>query len=174
MCLLDLISIRTHQVIRELAVFLKPTHTCFPESPEHWWINWDRVEPETLYCQIQRNYHCCCSVVSDSVTPWIAALQASLSSTISWSLLRLMSIESVINEPSNHLILSPPSPPALSLSQHQGLFHWIDSPQQVAKLWEVQLCLSVMKTFQNWLWLCSHLSGTMSQSILFNGWIIYQ
>ena len=102
MCLLDLISIRTHQVIRELAVFLKPTHTCFPESPEHWWINWDRVEPETLYCQIQRNYHCCCSVVSDSVTPWIAALQASLSSTISWSLLRLMSIESVM--PSNHLI----------------------------------------------------------------------
>ena len=106
MCLLDLISIRTHQVIRELAVFLKPTHTCFPESPEHWWINWDRVEPETLYCQIQRNYHCCCSVVSDSVTPWIAALQASLSSTISWSLLRLMSIESVM--PSNHLILCHP------------------------------------------------------------------
>ena len=37
------------------------------------------------------------------VTPWTAAHQASLSSTISWSLLKLMSIESMT--PSNHLIL---------------------------------------------------------------------
>ena len=54
------------------------------------------------------------------VTPRTAARQASLSITNSQSLLRLMSIESVM--PSSHLILSPPSPPALSLSQHQGLF----------------------------------------------------
>ena len=39
-------------------------------------------------------------------TPWTAALQASLSITNSWSLLKLMSIESVI--PSNHLILCCP------------------------------------------------------------------
>ena len=37
------------------------------------------------------------------VTSWTAACQASLSFTISWSLLKLMSIESVM--PSNHLIL---------------------------------------------------------------------
>ena len=37
------------------------------------------------------------------VTPWTAAHQASLSLTNYWSLLKLMSIESVI--PSNHLIL---------------------------------------------------------------------
>ena len=36
-------------------------------------------------------------------TLWTAACQASLSFTVSWSLLRLMSIESVM--PSNHLIL---------------------------------------------------------------------
>ena len=36
-------------------------------------------------------------------TPWTATRQASLSLTISWSLLRLMSIELVM--PSNHLIL---------------------------------------------------------------------
>ena len=36
-------------------------------------------------------------------TPWIGALMASLSFTISWSLLELMSIKSVM--PSNHLIL---------------------------------------------------------------------
>ena len=40
------------------------------------------------------------------VTPWTAACQASLSFTISWSLLKLMSIESVM--PSNHLILCRP------------------------------------------------------------------
>ena len=39
-------------------------------------------------------------------TPWTAALQASLSFTVSWSLLKLMSIESVM--PSNHLILCLP------------------------------------------------------------------
>ena len=42
-------------------------------------------------------------VVSDSATPRTAALQASLSFTISQSLLRLMSIELVM--PSNHLIV---------------------------------------------------------------------
>ena len=40
------------------------------------------------------------------VTPWTAALQASLSFTTSWSLLKLMSSESVM--PSNHLILCCP------------------------------------------------------------------
>ena len=40
------------------------------------------------------------------MTPWTAACQASRSITNSWSLLKLMSIESVI--PSNHLILCHP------------------------------------------------------------------
>ena len=46
-------------------------------------------------------------------TPWTAARQASLSITNSWSLLKLMSIESVM--PSNHLILCCPRllPPSL-------------------------------------------------------------
>ena len=39
-------------------------------------------------------------------TPWTAAHQTSLSITNSWSLLKLMSIESVM--PSNHLILCHP------------------------------------------------------------------
>ena len=54
-------------------------------------------------------------------TPWTAACQVSLSSTVSWSLLKPMSIELVM--PFNHLIFChPPSPPALNLSQHQDLF----------------------------------------------------
>ena len=40
------------------------------------------------------------------MTPWTAARQASLTVTISWSLLKLMSIESVM--PSNHLIIGCP------------------------------------------------------------------
>ena len=45
-------------------------------------------------------------VVSESVTSWAAAHQASLFITNSWSLFKLMSIESVM--PSNHLILCHP------------------------------------------------------------------
>ena len=46
------------------------------------------------------------SVMSNSVTPWTTAHQASLSITSSQSLPKLMSIESVM--PSNHLILCHP------------------------------------------------------------------
>ena len=46
------------------------------------------------------------SVMSNSVTPWTVAHQASLSFNISHSLLKLMSIVSVM--PSNHLILCRP------------------------------------------------------------------
>ena len=42
------------------------------------------------------------------MTPWTVACQASLSFIISWSLLKLMSTESVM--PSNHLILYHPLP----------------------------------------------------------------
>ena len=37
--------------------------------------------------------------------------------------------------------LSSPSPPAFSLSQHQGLFRWVSSLHQVAKGWDFQLPL---------------------------------
>ena len=35
--------------------------------------------------------------------------------------------------------MSSPSPPALNLSQHQGLFQWVSSSHQVAKVLEFQL-----------------------------------
>ena len=38
--------------------------------------------------------------------------------------------------------LSSPSPPALNLSQHQGLFKWVSSSHQVAKVLEFQLQIS--------------------------------
>ena len=70
-------------------------------------------------------------------TPWTAALQSSLSFTISQSSLKLMSIESVMpSKPS--CPLSPSTPPALNLSQHQSLFQWVGSSYQVAKVLKLQ------------------------------------
>ena len=65
-------------------------------------------------------------------TPWTAAHQASLPITNSESLLKLMSIESVM--PSNHLTFSSPSPLIFNLSQHQGLFQWVSCLHQVARV----------------------------------------
>ena len=65
-------------------------------------------------------------------TPWTAARQASLSITNSRSLLKFLSIQSVML--SNHLILSSPSPPAFNLFQHQGLFQRASSNQSVLGL----------------------------------------
>jgi len=64
------------------------------------------------------------SVVSDSLRPHEAAHQASLSITNSWSLPKLMSIESVM--PSSHLILCrpllllPPIPPSIRVFSHKS------------------------------------------------------
>ena len=70
-------------------------------------------------------------------TPWITACQASLSITNSRSSPKLMCIESVM--PSSHLIpLLSPSPPAPNPSQHQGLFQWVNSSHEVAKVLEFQ------------------------------------
>ena len=60
------------------------------------------------------------------VTPWIAARQASLSITNSWSSLRLTSIELVM--PSSHLILChpllllPPIPPSIRVFPNESTF----------------------------------------------------
>ena len=60
-------------------------------------------------------------------TLWIAARQASLSITNSWSSLKLMSIESVM--PSSHLILCrpllllPPIPPNIRVFSNQSTLH---------------------------------------------------
>ena len=60
-------------------------------------------------------------------TPWTAALQVSWSFTITQSLLKLMSIESVM--PSNHLILCrpllflPPIPPSIRVFSNESVLH---------------------------------------------------
>ena len=48
--------------------------------------------------------------------------------------------------------LSPPSPPAFNLSQHQGPFQWVSSSHQVAKVLELQLQHQVISmNIQDWL-----------------------
>ena len=56
-----------------------------------------------LVSYMQLSVQFSCSVMSDSATPWTASCQASLSIAKSWSLLKLMSVESMML--SNHLIL---------------------------------------------------------------------
>ena len=46
--------------------------------------------------------------------------------------------------------LSSPSPPGFNLSQHQGLFQWVSSLQQVAKVMEFQLQHLLAMNIQDW------------------------
>ena len=98
-------------------------------------VKFPTIQPST--CKLSKTqtcmlapvlYWCCFSVAMPCPTPcnpMPVACQASLSFSISQSLLKLMSIESVM--PSNHLILCRPLLPLLSLnpSLHQGLFQWV-------------------------------------------------
>ena len=71
------------------------------------------------------------------VTPWSTACQTPLSFTISWSLLKFMSIESVVL---SNLISSSAAlfSFAFNLSQHQGRFQWVVPLHQMAKVLELQ------------------------------------
>ena len=85
-----------------------------------------------------------CLVVADSATPWIAALQASLSITSSQSLLELMPNESVM--PSNHLILChsllllPPIPPSIRVFSNESTLH-----MRWPKYWSLSFGISPSK-----------------------------
>ena len=65
------------------------------------------------------------SHVQPFATPWTAACQASLSFAVSWSLLKLMSIDSVM--PSNHLIPCHPLLLLPSIFPIISLFHRVGS-----------------------------------------------
>ena len=82
----------------------------------------EKKESSIDTCSVQFSH----SVVSDSVTPWITACQASLSITNSWSPPKLMSIESVM--PSSHLILCrplllPPLPSSIRVFSSESTLH---------------------------------------------------
>ena len=92
-----------------------------------------------------------------------------VSFTVSRSVLKLMSTESVM--PSNHLIPSPPTSPALNLSQHQGLFHESALHIRWPKCWSFSFSISLSNEYSKlicfriyWFVLCA-VQGTL-QSIL--------
>ena len=70
-------------------------------------------------------------------TPWTAVYQTSLSFIISqFAQTHVHWVGDAIQPPHP---LSPPSPPALNLSQHQGLVQWVRFLLHVAKVLELQL-----------------------------------
>ena len=74
-------------------------------------------------------------------TPWTAAHQASLSFTLSWRLLKLMSIGSVM--PSNHLILCRPLLLLLSIFPSIRVFSNESAPHsRCLKYWSFCFCIS--------------------------------
>ena len=94
---------------------------------------------------IQVHHFCCCLVTQSWPTFWdphgLQHTRASLSFTISQSLLKLISTESMM--PCSHLISSSlPSPPAFNLSQHQDLFQWVSSYIKGPKYWSFSFSIS--------------------------------
>ena len=104
-------------------------------------------------------------------TLWTAACQASQSFKNSWSLLKLMSIESMM--PPSHLILCHPLLLLPSIfSSIRVFFQWVGSSQQVAKVLELQIqhqsfqWYSGLISFRtDWLGLLA-VQGTVSKSLL--------
>ena len=84
------------------------------------------------------------SVMPDSETPWTAACQASLSIINSWSLLKLMSVESVM--PSSHLILCHPllllplNPSSIRVFSNESTLH-----RRWPKYWSFSFSISPSK-----------------------------
>ena len=152
---------RTWMGPKRQASWFTQSHVCSPQVPrvgkaQKPWLVSGLVQgnirhfPQTsiiisythIYRQVYFAEMCFSSVQSIShvglfATTWTAACQASPSITNSQRLLKFMSIQSVMA--SKHLILSSPSPPALNLFQHQGLFQSVGSLHQVAEVSELQL-----------------------------------
>ena len=90
-----------------------------------------------------------CSVVSDSLRPHglqharpprPSPILGVYSNSVRW----------VIDAIQPSQLLSSPSPPAFNLSQHQGLFKWVSSLHQVAKVLEFQLQPVLPMNIQDW------------------------
>ena len=104
-------------------------------NPYLWWLwQWDQFSSvQSLSC------------VRLFSTPWIAALHASLSITISRSTLKLTSIESVM--PSSHLILCrpllllPPIPPSIRAFSNESTLH-----MRWPKYWSLQRDSNAQRT----------------------------
>ena len=100
-------------------------------------------EPQKCSVAVVQSLSC----VRLSATPWTAARQAFLSFTISWSLCKLMSTESLM--PSNHLILCRPLLVLPSSFPASGSFQMSHSSHQVTKVLEFQLSIVLSLNIQD-------------------------
>ena len=84
------------------------------------------------------------------VNSWTTAHQAPLSSTISWSLFKFVSIELVLL--SNHLILGLPLLllPSIFPSLRHGLFQWVGSSHYVVKVLEFSFSIVLPMSIHGW------------------------
>ena len=115
------------------AMYLKKKKKQKKNSLDKHWVNCTEKVSAFSFIVTVQSFSC----VQLFATLWTAAHQASLS-TISWSLLKLMSIELVI--PSNHLILCHPLFLLPLIFPSIKVFsQWVSSPHQVAKVLELQL-----------------------------------
>ena len=135
-CVLDTSTQRLPlgQLITRQQMAVQPNvHSSFfwEHQKKHLYFLWELI-PHPLWIH---RVLCCCPLVTKSCPhlcdPRTTAHQASLSVTISLSLLKLTSTVGDAIQPSHPLLT--PSPFTLNLSQHQGLFQWMSSSYQVAK-----------------------------------------
>ena len=146
-----------------------------PRDGGAWWAAVYGVAQSRTWLKWLRSSSSSSSVQSLShvrlfVTPWIAAHQASLSITKSQVEFTKTHVHRVGDAiPPSHP-LSSPSFPAFNLSQHQGLFQWVSSLHQVAKVLEFQFqhpffqWIFRIDFLQDWLVWCSFSSRDSQES----------
>ena len=119
--ILTFISLNHYQVMRVVKIYHVPS-TC---------KTYNRLSSRIVVVQLL-------SCVQLFAIPWSAAHQASLSFTIfpEFAQTDVHWVGDAI-QPSHPL--SPSSPPALNLPQHQGLFQWVSSSHQVIRILKFQL-----------------------------------
>jgi len=116
-------TVLKHQILNATRPLMDKSPTCYFSGYQFLCI----VEGKGISLSVQFSSVQSLSHVQLFATPWIAARQASLSITNSWSLLKLMSIESVM--PCSHLILCrpllllPPIPPSLRVFSNESTLH---------------------------------------------------
>ena len=127
---------RRELIIWNFPDFMSQSNTCNAE-----------ISSETKKSSSYFNEYCFSVAKSHpTVTPWTAAQHTSLSFTVSQSLFRLMSTDSVM--PANYLMLCCPF--LLNISQYQDLYQWVGSLHQVAKHWSLCFSLNPSNELQSW------------------------
>ena len=96
-------------------------------------------DPRCCYCLVIKSHPTLCDAMDCSIPGFLV-----LHYLLKFAQTHVHWIGDVI-QPSHPL--SPPSPPALILSKHHGLFQWVDPLHQVAKVLELQLPINIQGWF---------------------------